>query len=844
MGHLIERKRLKKAMDPLAKCILISAPSGYGKSVLLNQWVSEKPCIRVDIKKNGISEKDLWKSLLLQLEHSKGQQLLQSSANFTLDEIYDMLLVSFSNQGNPTLVLDDYQWVRSGNVHQFLIRIIEDPLFRAQVIIASRNDPPFPLIEWKQKEWLFEIRYDQLRFNKSEVATLLNARPFISTFHIEQVLGISEGWISGIRLMLYNVQDANEMDAKLRAIGRLENPDFEHLVDLFLGKLSAEEKKSMMVLALLDQFEEKMLLSFGAISSSCIRIIKELSESGLFIIKIRQNQYRFHHLFRDILNHKSESFLTPREKEFFWLKTIEWLTAHNQGVEAIKYCLLVHNQDKAKSIFNEVRRELLNQCHWTELNKLYGLMQDLPYPEVKLTKCWLQIQMGKSEILFKEIESFTEEQILSLEKELKGEYLALKSYYTYNITLDYNACLVDCTEALNLINPNFGYARGYAWVFKLGALQVKGALAEVKRIFDNNKNGIENPIEKEYMLLVMCYVYWLEADMEQLYETGQILKHLGEKHNSFEGIGHANHFITLASFMMGQEVESLLEECRATRKYTIGVIKLFNILLEASILHAKGLGKQAVDFLDTCIDKLDLDPDNIMRQYWLGHKAELTILLGNKNKALSITNVMSEMPVVPITNNADPNLSRALVYIKMEDPTYSEKAEHILRLVYTQCSRSHNKMGMLYVHILQLLLAVQRKDTSSYRKELKAALEISEKGNLLMPFLPLTGNLPAVLKTTSLGEKQNNWVLKNNLAKIKENLVAAPSQKLSKRELEIVQYFAKEYSNNKIADTLFIAEKTVKNHSNTLFKKLKVKNRKEAVQMAKKLLLLEELADN
>ncbi|SDD55846.1 DNA-binding response regulator, NarL/FixJ family, contains REC and HTH domains [Dyadobacter soli] len=47
---------------------------------------------------------------------------------------------------------------------------------------------------------------------------------------------------------------------------------------------------------------------------------------------------------------------------------------------------------------------------------------------------------------------------------------------------------------------------------------------------------------------------------------------------------------------------------------------------------------------------------------------------------------------------------------------------------------------------------------------------------------------------------------------------------LSKRELEVMQLVASEYSTNRIADQLFISEKTVETHRRNLFQKLGVKN--------------------
>ncbi|MBN1273478.1 MAG: hypothetical protein JXB26_14520 [Candidatus Aminicenantes bacterium] len=57
---------------------------------------------------------------------------------------------------------------------------------------------------------------------------------------------------------------------------------------------------------------------------------------------------------------------------------------------------------------------------------------------------------------------------------------------------------------------------------------------------------------------------------------------------------------------------------------------------------------------------------------------------------------------------------------------------------------------------------------------------------------------------------------------------------LSKRELEIVEHIIRGKSNNEIADTLFISQGTVKNHIYNIFKKLRVKNRIQVIQLLRK----------
>lgn len=65
-----------------------------------------------------------------------------------------------------------------------------------------------------------------------------------------------------------------------------------------------------------------------------------------------------------------------------------------------------------------------------------------------------------------------------------------------------------------------------------------------------------------------------------------------------------------------------------------------------------------------------------------------------------------------------------------------------------------------------------------------------------------------------------------------------PVEPLTLRELEVLTLVAKGANNQKIADELFVKEVTVKTHLNSIFKKLKVTSRTQAVLLAMQMNLI------
>ena len=61
---------------------------------------------------------------------------------------------------------------------------------------------------------------------------------------------------------------------------------------------------------------------------------------------------------------------------------------------------------------------------------------------------------------------------------------------------------------------------------------------------------------------------------------------------------------------------------------------------------------------------------------------------------------------------------------------------------------------------------------------------------------------------------------------------------ISQREMEVLQLMAQGYSNQEIAEKLFLSLNTIKTHSSKLFEKLDVKRRTQAIEKAKRLKII------
>lgn len=116
-----------------------------------------------------------------------------------------------------------------------------------------------------------------------------------------------------------------------------------------------------------------------------------------------------------------------------------------------------------------------------------------------------------------------------------------------------------------------------------------------------------------------------------------------------------------------------------------------------------------------------------------------------------------------------------------------------------------------------------------------SGLKFGADDYIVKPFiLPnLLARIEALLRRSTWQKEQQST---GDLKFIKEGEI----EPLTTREKEVLKMVAEGSSNSQIAEKLYVREVTIKTHLNTIFKKLKVTNRTQAVLLAMQMHLIED----
>lgn len=114
--------------------------------------------------------------------------------------------------------------------------------------------------------------------------------------------------------------------------------------------------------------------------------------------------------------------------------------------------------------------------------------------------------------------------------------------------------------------------------------------------------------------------------------------------------------------------------------------------------------------------------------------------------------------------------------------------------------------------------------------QIRQALDLGAMG-----FIPKSYPASKLISALRMVLAGHIYIPEESKSKLLSASPISDSFNLSQRQLEVIKHMAKGKSNKQIADTLFIAETTIKSHITAIFRALEVSSRHECIQKVKKI---------
>jgi LuxR family maltose regulon positive regulatory protein len=326
--------------------MVVSAPPGGGKTVLLRSWITEAGLAQdtawVAAGRDVRDPQRFWLSVLGALRRtSAGSALVRAvTAAPDLDGwvIVERLLADLAP-------LDDRIWLVIDDVHELgpdALRQLELLIMRApdqlRFVLATRHDLRLGLHRLRLEGELAEIRAPDLRFAVAEARELFAAAgmelPWPTVVMLQER---TEGWAAGLRLAALSLAGHPDPERLAAGFSGSERTVAEYLLAEVLDRQSDEVRRLLLRTSVLERVNGELAdLLTGA--SGGERVLQDLEHANAFVVSLdpERSWFRYHQMFAGLLALELRR-TAPGEIAGLHRAAAGWLAGHGYPVEAIRH---------------------------------------------------------------------------------------------------------------------------------------------------------------------------------------------------------------------------------------------------------------------------------------------------------------------------------------------------------------------------------------------------------------------------------------------------------------------------------------------------------------------------
>ncbi|WP_236790916.1 LuxR C-terminal-related transcriptional regulator [Amycolatopsis sp. GM8] len=344
--------------------MLLSAPAGYGKTLLLADWIAatgtaDKAWVAVDSGDQGADR--FLATLLYAIREHTGARAMAPSAGDDAETLLAALIDTIDALPDRLfLILDDVQELLGGQATDVLAALIRHQPRNLHIVLAARTDPLLPLARLRVAGRLAELRSAELRFLPSEVpAVLRTAGVELTDEQVHNLAELTEGWIAGLRLAarsLYRIPDPGGVIEEYLSNDRT-------ITDFLAGEVLPDlPPQGRRLLRLLSVCETVTAELAGALAgdSKAGDVLAELERESSLVAAFGEDRrwYRIHPLLRSYLNadlRRTDPQLVHGLHRFL----ARWFAAEGQPTEALRYARLTGDGAAVAEFLHDKAIELL-----------------------------------------------------------------------------------------------------------------------------------------------------------------------------------------------------------------------------------------------------------------------------------------------------------------------------------------------------------------------------------------------------------------------------------------------------------------------------------------------------
>jgi LuxR family maltose regulon positive regulatory protein len=761
------------------------------------------------------------------------------------------------------LFLEDYHWLNDRRIHQSVAYFLKHAPSHCHVVITTRAEPSLPLATYRAQNQLLEIDALALRFDPQETQAFIeHTRPgALELADVQLLQRKTEGWPAALRIIASMPSHSGHvLKEYVRNLSGAQRPIATYFAELLDG-LSTDLVEFMLRTAILDRLSGPLCEAVTGASSGRT-ILATLAQRQLLLMPLDNEGvwYRYHALLAEYLRHRLEAdrgIETPELQR----RAALWYASQELWTEAVQHAIAAGDHDRAISWIKNCAMALIKRGDlFTLLEWQHQFPDELMrgQPEVRLAIAWglaLALRFDEALQLATEIENDIAATHLP-ESDLLCECQAIRSVAI--------ALKDDSERALPLAEDCVSRSRD-PWtanvasnVVRFGHMQA----GDLKQFYATP--WIPYSLEEDRRN-VFASVY--RRCLQGIAELRQIRLAAAEGHYR-EGLRVAEQYVgpnSVAAALPASLIARILYEQGRLDEAEALVIDRASLINSGAMLDCVrsayfvmarvAAARMNLERAHTLLERAE--NHGISRDWGrltaaaTAEQARLYINEGRVDEGAACVDRLERLarkyPAPRLCAWSEIQWEHKLAHARLlgqrERP---EEAMAILRELQRETEAVHHRYFLIRVEIrisaLQLSVGKTAEATNRFRRVLAACAHaglyqiILDGGSIISELVQI------VQRSGSISEHLMSYVdrlMADSQRARQDRLVptfrAQAMHALSTRETEILKLIAQGLSNKEIARSLDIGPETVKSHLKSVFTKLGVERRAQAVSRAQTL---------
>ncbi len=826
---------------------LISAPAGSGKTVLTSEWAAScgRPAAWLSLDEGDNDPAGFLSGLIACLRTvsadigAGASAMLQSSRPQPTESLLTALLGDIAALPAAfLLVLDDYHCIDAKPVRDALAFLLEHRPQQMHLAVVTREDPDLPLARLRARGQLTELRAADLRFTRAEAAEFLNQAMGLDLppEYVAALEARTEGWAAGLQLAAISLRGREEAGEFIRSFTGSNSFVTDFLMEEVLRRQPEDLVRFLLRTSVLDRLCGPLCDAVAAApAGSGQETLERLERANLFLVPLdlERRWYRYHRLFADLLRQRLRRRAGESAAELH-LRASRWYEDNGLEVEAFRHAADAGDLDLAGRLIDgkgmplHFRGAMAPVLHWLESLPAEA-MNSRPSLWVAYASALMmsgspggvEARLRAAETALRGVEADVKT------RDLKGRIAALRAM-TAVTTNGVETVLEQSRRSLELLSRDNLAFRTFTALAQAYALQFQRRVEEARQAFKDVMSGAQASGN------LMCAIasassLGLAQEAENLLPAAAdaysgILRMIGDPSH----MGNYTAHLGLARISYEwNDLDAALQHAQQAAGL-VAQIECYSpaapAVLLARLKLARGDASGAAALLEWAEQSArrhrfeDLMPE-------VAAARVLVLLHRGKTKAAA-----------HLAEESGLSAGLARVRLAQGDPSAAfEILDPLLRQTETKGPGNER----LRLMALAALALHARGEKDAAVRLLGGALALAEPGGYIRLFLdegaPMAGLLSDAVAHGTASEYTEKLMAAFEAGGMGGPGARAPMEALSRREMEILRLIAKGFSNQEIAERLFISLSTVKGHNQSIFGKLQVRRRAEAMVRAREL---------